>query len=363
MNQTVLRALIPLSLIMLSAVAMGCSEAPVEAKEEAPVLTPVATVTVQKAPFSTFYSLTGEAEAERIIEVAAEAGGRVTAVELTEGDAVAKDGLVARVDGSIDRTRIRQIRTRLSQAQRDLTRAENLQKQGVGTPSDVEQAKVQVDSLALDLRIAQQNVGKTTVKARAAGIVDDVMVEEGEYVNVGTPIVKVVDYDRIKVHTGIPESYLRYVKRGSKVHVRVNALDLEREATVARVGVQGDTKNRSFPLEVEVDNGDLAIRPGMRVSVQVPLESYTDATIVPRRALIKTLKGSDVAVVKDGVIERRAVKLGKGRGRWVHVLEGLSAGDELVVTGQRLVGAGESVNVVETGTCCAEDAAALTKVW
>jgi RND family efflux transporter MFP subunit len=142
------------------------------------------------------------------------------------------------------------------------------------------------------------------------------------------------------------------VREGMEVEVRILATGRTHRGTLHRIGAEANPANRTFPLEVRLDNETGDLRGGMRATVLVQKSSLPSALIVPRDAILQNLDGREVFLVRDGLAVRRDVRTGPGRLGWVVVHEGLAAGDELVVRGQRSLVHGERVSAIQLGACC-----------
>ncbi|MBH25095.1 MAG: hypothetical protein CMH57_11695 [Myxococcales bacterium] len=321
-------------------------------------VTRIQTATIEPVAFTDYELLTGETEAEDTVTVSAENPGRVIAVNFKEGERVKEGQWLVRLDVRSDATRSGQLRVALEQAERDLKRTEELFEKGLATPADRERAKLQVDNARYNLRLTRVGISKSTAVTPLEGIVDQVHIEQGEYAGPGTPIATIVNYDTIVVRAGLPESELLYAKEGREVVVRVTALNKEVKGRIRRIGVQANTNSRTFPVQIEIDNAEHAIRPGMRADVILPTAHYEAGVLVPRMALLESPQGSSLFVHKGGKVEQRRVKLSEGKGAYVLIKEGLSLGEELVVTGQQFLTNGEPVEVTENTPCCAKAFAA-----
>lgn len=317
----------------------------------------VETVKLNAISFVGEATLVGETEADETVTISAELPGRVVASNFEEGATVDAKQWLIRVDVKTDRTRIGLLQENLEQAERDLKRAQDLKTRGLATPSDIERAELAVKNGQYNLRLARQGVSKSTVSTPIKGVVDKEHLKVGEYANPGMPVATVVNYETIVVRAGLPESELRFAQEGKKVKVKILALDIEREGVIRRVGVQANRNSRTFPIEVEVDNGDLGVRAGMRAEVKMPTQSYDNVVAVPRDALIEGVDTRFVFVNKGGKAEKRTIAIGPERGDNVVVTRGLSVGEEVVVVGNRDIADKEVIKVVRSGQCCGAQAA------
>lgn len=350
----------------LLAIAPGCKPGDEEAAPGATAEAPrhiarVEVATISPVPFSATTTLIGETEADEAITVSAEAPGRILQANYEEGEPVVKGQWLARVEATVDRTRVGQLSTNLQQAERDLARLEELKGKGLATEAQIEQARLGVENARYNVKMTRAGISKTSVAAPIGGIVDRVFLEQGEFASPGAPLVTIVNFDTIVVRAGLPESQLTWATAGKAVKVRIVALDRVVDAKIRRVGIQANTRNRTFPLVIEVPNADHGIRPGMRADVVLSTEHYDAGILVPRNSVLESVDARIVFAVENDAAVRRVVEVGPGRGDFVLIRRGVSAGDKIVTVGQRLISNGEPVKVLADVPCCAAQLDALDK--
>ncbi len=295
----------------------------------------VQAMTVTAESFQSTAILTGTTEADEVVRVSAEMPGRVLSIGFEEGAEVKKGATLIRVDARTDRAMLGQYRVQRDQANKDLARTKDLHGRGLATDADVERAETQYKMASSSVRMAQTGVGKSTVDAPITGIVDTAHVRAGEYVNPGAPIATIVNFDKLLVRVPLPESMLLAAKPGSTVQVRFPALKRSLAGKVKRVGVQAHEGTRTFPMFVEIDNADHALRPGLRAAVTLVTAEHSNAVLIPRDAVIEGIKDRYVFLLDGDRAKRAPIQLGDGQADRVQVLEGVAAGDKLIHVGHR----------------------------
>ncbi len=325
--------------------------ASVEPKKVLPV---VETLKVEPVEFVSTVRLTGESEADESVTVSAEMPGVLVTRAFKEGSEVTSGQRLARLDVRVDRARAGQLRANLRQSERDLQRTIELEEKGLATEADVERARLGVENNQYSLRQTVIGVGKSVIKAPISGVVDQVFMDRGEYANPGQPIATIVNYDKVVVRAGVPESRILFARVGQEVKVRVPALGVVRKGIIERVGVQADTKNRTFPVKIMVENADRVIRPGMRAMVEMAGERVNNALLVPRDVVIDTVEGKAVFVLQGDTATRRLVELGPDFKDYVVLTSGIKAGDQVISVGQHSLPRTSKVTVSKSTTCCRE---------
>lgn len=334
--------------------AIGCSSDEVKedvaAEQSAGAV--VDTVTLEETTFVEYIDLTGVTEPIRSATLSPEVAGRITTYNLTEGAQVTKGETLLKVDTRQAGAQIAEMTAQINQVELDIARTERLIERGLSSQQQLDQLKTQRESLVQSKRAAQVGVGNSSLRAPFSGTVLEENAELGEYASPGAVVARIGDLSTIKIIAHLPERQIRYVKQGNIANVIVPALDKSFEGKIVRIGSESDSRSRSFPVEIHVDNSEGTIRSGMRADVLLSKAVHEQAVVVPRDVLRQGSRGTEAVTIKDGVAEVSGVELGTAYGRYVIVLSGLHAGDELVIRGQRDLIAGEHLQSANEGVCC-----------
>lgn len=301
--------------------------------------------------FSDYVRVVGTVEAERDVTVSAEEGGVVEALLARKGERVQRGQPLIRLNADILEAQLDQAAAQANLADETWKRQKTLwEQEQVGTEMAYIQARSNAQTARAQARVLAQRLARTTIRSPVAGILDDRMVEVGNMVAPGTPVVRVLDVDTVKVVAGVPERYAADIERGARVGVTVDALggrEYTGEVDFVGAAVAGD--NRTFAIEVEVANPGLGIKPGMSANVQVFRVGLDSALVVPRHAVIRQEGGYVVYVARNTPegwrAEARGVVPGLTRGEQVVIDEGLEPGDRVVVVGQQRVAHGDALIV------------------
>jgi RND family efflux transporter MFP subunit len=185
------------------------------------------------------------------------------------------------------------------------------------------------------------------------------MAEEGEYASPGQPLARIIDISSLIVRVGLPEREITYVAEGMPITVRIEATGEVLQGRLTRIAAEANRSSRTFPLEITIDNASRRLRAGMRASVIISKREIAAALVVPRDAILQGISSPEAYVYDGSGVEVRELSLGPGRGGFVVVESGLTAGDAMVVRGHRGLVPGESVRANPLGECCAEQFAAF----
>jgi len=376
-------ALIVVGLVILIAIAGGFYA-------YMPRAAAVEVATVQQADTGpqVLLNASGYVTPQRRATVAAKITGRVTGVFFTEGMHVHKGYVLAKLDDSdsqkalaaaiADRNAtqgsIADLQVQLKNAQLQLHRAQELQKQGVQTQEALDNARMAANSLgakidyarqqvlAGDARIkeAQQAVDNCVIRAPFDGIIVSKDAQVGEIVSplsagggfTRTGIATIVDMASNEIQVDVNENYIARVKPKQEVTATLDAYpDWKIPAHVRTIIPTADRQKATVEVRVAFDKLDPRILPDMGVKITFlgeearQTEKAPSGLMVPQSAIRDDGGQKIVFLVKDNHVERHAVKVGASQGSQAQLLAGVTAGDRVVVRGPADLKDGEAVEV------------------
>ncbi|HSG08441.1 MAG TPA: efflux RND transporter periplasmic adaptor subunit [Longimicrobiales bacterium] len=305
-------------------------------------------------PFVDEIRLTGAVSANQDVQVSAEESGVIKQVMAEKGARLRAGDPLARIDGAVLTAQVEQARAQSELASQTWDRRKRLwEEDRVGSEIAYLEAKYLAEQTAANLRVLEERLARTTIRAPFAGILEERMIEVGTMVGPGQVVGRVVDLDPVKIVAGVPERYAADVRRGAEVQVTFDVFPgVVYTAPVTYVGSTVNAQNRTFSVEVVMPNPQGLIKPEMVANVSLARRDLAEAVVVPQDALVRVEIGYVVfvAVERDGgtVAESRPVVLGPSRRNMVVVESGLEPGERIVVVGQKSVAAGDRLNVVGT---------------
>lgn len=210
----------------------------------------------------------------------------------------------------------------------------------------VRNLEARVENLRAQLRIAQENLADTRLRAPFAGTVRERLVEVGQYVREQTPVIALASMNPLKLRASVPERWFPHVAAGAAVEVSVEAYPGEKfEGRVTRVGsaVQPDT--RAFTIESILENPGGHLRPGLFARAVLETSRAESVIRVPAGAVVSFYGVQKVYSIENGVIREKVVKLGDRFGETIEITEGLAVGDWIATTELARLQEGGSVTV------------------
>ena len=338
-------------------VSSGCKPKD-DAKDQAPkekkvVEVPVRTAVLEPTTFVDSVRVQGLLEANESVRITAEIPGRIEGLPFHEGQRVGRGQTVVRLGARSASAQVAQAQANADLAISQHRRQKALAAKNLATQQAVEMAAAQMAQAVATLELMQANLDKAVIRSPIEGVVSELSVSRGEVANPGAPLIEIVDVTKVKVVAQVPERDVALLREGTAVDVSVDALDGRTfPGIIRRVGLTANASTRTFPLEIEVENKDQQLRPGMLAYLSVVRRTYDAAVVVPRDAVLDDIENKSVFVVESGKARRRPVELGPVKGALALVRTGLNIGDELIVLGHHQVVDGQPIRVDSKTTCC-----------
>ncbi len=311
--------------------------------------TPVVIKGLSTETFEHFVKLTGTVTSKENIMISAETSGRVEAIPAVEGQKVSRGTILVRIENEAVASQLQEAKSSFELAEITFQKRKKLWDQKIGSEIEYLQAKNAFETGKSRYAQVQTQYNNTIIKAPINGVVDDISVKEGEFVGAGSPIVRVVDLEKVEIEAELSEQYLKSIRKGDSVKVEIPALGITRKAPVSFVSQVINPDNRSFKIKVNLKNKDGQIKPNVLANLMIRDYKNDSAIVVPSTSINKDLKGDFVylAVSKDGdmIAQKRYVKKGNSFGASTEVVEGLRAGDQVITIGYNQVNDGESISL------------------
>jgi membrane fusion protein (multidrug efflux system) len=302
--------------------------------------------------FADAFELPAVIEPNRVVTISAEVGGRVERILPKEGDQVKAGDLLIRLNDEIIRAQFDGAHAQQERNKIEFDRMEVLVKENATSQQDLDDARNQLAASTAQLAEVRARLDRTLIFAPLTGTLNDLLVEEGEYVQPGTPVAEVVDTRVVKVVVDVPERDVAFFAVDQEAEVLIDAteaMDRNRsiEGTITYINKLADPQTRSTAMEVTLDNRTGCLRSGQIVRVRLTRRILKNAILIPLLAVIPLEKGYAVCTVDDASqAQRREVDLGMISGDRVLVTRGLEPGMTLIIDGHRLVAPGQKVNIV-----------------
>lgn len=296
---------------------------------------------VQLAPVDQLSTFTATVEANTVNNIAPAMGGRIRSIHVDVGSRVGKGQTLVTMDAA----NYSQQETQLATLKRDYERYRELYEVGGVSKQQLDQLKAQLDVARSALNNLDEN---TRLISPISGVVTTRNFDPGD-VAAALPILTIENINPVKIIVHVSESFYSQVVKGMPAKVQVDALANEVfEGKVSLIHPTLDPVSHTFPMEIEVKNADLRLRPGMFSRVTINFGTH-DRPLVTDMAVLKQTGSNDryVFVEKDGKAIYTLVQLGTRIEDKYEIISGLSAGDRVIVQGNTGLIDGSDVQVVD----------------
>lgn len=311
-----------------------------------PDAVPVEVARAAHRPMAASYTGTAPLEAPIEAQVVAKTSGVALEVMVSEGDVVRAGQTLVRLDSDRARLQVAQTAAQTGKLQNEFARAGKLHAAQLIAASDYDKIRYDLANAQAANRLANLELSYADVKAPINGIVASVPPKVGNFVQINTPIVRIVDTSRMEATLNVPERELATLKPGLPVELVVDALPGKTfTGAVDRISPVVDAGSGTFRVIASFDSADV-LQPGMFGRVGIDYDQRANALVVPRGALLEGEGDAAVFLVEDGKVARTAVQLGYMDGSWAEIRDGLKAGDAVVIAGKSALRDGSAVTVI-----------------
>jgi len=312
---------------------------------------PLQTMTVAQVNAEPVITAEGTVEAVKSSMLAPQVSGNITAFNVKAGDHVKAGQVLARIDTRIanqqaiaNQAQVAAARAQLSAARQEYERKKKLyDRQYISqaalerAESDYKTAEAQTKAELAQTGIATVQSGLHTVTAPYAGVVADVMAEQGDMAMPGKPLLTLYDPAEMRAVVSVPQSQVADIKSGSTTTVMIPAAaETERSMRATKLTVlpTADVVSNSMQVRLQLPANLSSVSPGMFVRAMLPSASanLSNQIYVPAQAVIRRSELMAVYVVNvKGEPQLRQVRVGRRQGDKVQIASGLQAGEKIAL--------------------------------
>jgi membrane fusion protein, multidrug efflux system len=323
---------------------------------------PVRTVVVSGGSSAEASVYTGEIRSRYETDLSFQVGGKVVDRAVDVGANVKKGEVLARIDPTdqslgVDaaRSAVAAARADFERSRTDEARFRDLLERGLTTRANflaqqtaTKTAQARLEQATADLRLNEQKLSYTTLRADQDGVVTRVNAEEGQIVSPGQRVMSVARLGELEAVFDVPDTRIDEIRGASDVQFALlSSPSALYPARVREVSPSADPVTRTYQVKTSIPNPPWNLRLGMNVAVTLPQSGDNSSVALPATALFQ--KGNEPAVwivKKDLTLELRPVKVERYDSNRVIVKSGLQQGDRVVTAGVQRLSAGEKVRLL-----------------
>ena len=324
---------------------------------------PPATVSAMRASATSLhpeFQAVGTLAAVQGVDISAEVPGRVARLAFTSGQDVKKGDLLVQIDDAPDRARLQGLKAQAEYARTQFERDKVLVGRHAVPVSQYDLDRSNLDNARAQVANQQALIAQKAISAPFAGRLGIRLVDLGQYVSAGMPVVTLQSLDPIFVDFSLPQQNLSDLTVGLPVEVTVDAyVGQVFKGMITTVNPKVDESTRNVQIQATLQNPDKRLLPGMFATVRVVLPKQENVVTVPSTAITYNPYGNMVYVIQPsspakgggiaagGELSVRSVVVhtGAARGDQVVITKGLKPGDWVVTAGQMKLRDGAIVRV------------------
>lgn len=281
----------------------------------------------------------------------AEKSGKVISVLVKEGDYVRVGQPLLTMRGDIINVSAQQADAVYQNAKSDYDRYENAFKTGGVTKQQLDQAKLALTNAESSLKQARINVGDTKVKAPISGFINKKYIEPGSILAgmPATAMFDIVNVSKLKLAVTVNENQVAGLKVGNNINVTASVYpDQSFTGKITFIASKAD-ESLSFPVEIEIaNNSKNDLKAGMYGTATFASKQQKQSLmVVPRNAFVGSVSSNQIFVVENGIAKLKKVTAGRIFGDTVEIINGLSDGETVIVTGQINLQEGNTVEIIK----------------
>ena len=286
---------------------------------------------------------TGSVLAEESVIIKSELSGKITSLNIKEGQAVSKGQLLFSINADEAQAGIRKQEYNIKLFRDQEKRQRTLLDKEYISAQEYETSNNQLLTAQADLQALRATLAKAYVRAPFAGVLGLSTATVGTYVSPGAEITTLSKVRPVKIDFAVPGRFASNVRVGDVVSVVDEANNKNYEAKVYAIDPQIDPVSRTQPVRARFANRNNELRPGAFVRVNLQLGETESALQIPTESVIPEASGYSVYTVKNNKMVPKKVKIGIRSDKVIQIISGLAVGDSVLRTGILQVKPGDGV--------------------
>jgi membrane fusion protein, multidrug efflux system len=313
--------------------------------EKENVVIPVKAHEVALDSFNTSFTINGSTIPAKEVKIASEVQGKLVGLYIKNGDIVRAGQVIAVLDASVYSVQLNTIEASIAKADLDIKRYSNLINMGGATAMQLENVQLNRNSLVAQKREILEQMAHMQIRAPFSGKIENVTVELGSFVSFGTVLSQLIDNSSLKINVYLSEKEAFQVNKGQEVSITSTVLAEPKTGRISMISDKADASGK-FLAEVSFVNNDKDnLKAGIIADVHFAIDAVETGLSIPVSALLASAHEAKVYVVNGNKAELKSIRAGIVTADKVQVLEGLNAGDKVVISGQMNLENGKTVSV------------------
>ena len=318
-------------------------------------LTLVSKYEIQQTIFNTYIEAQANLKTRKNILILPEFQGTLEKVFVSEGQEVKKGQLLAQINDSGLNEQYEQMVIQAEFAKENFERTQRLWDNNIGSEMQYLKSKTDYEASKKMVDQMKDRLSKTKIYAPFDGEIDEIISNVGSNLIPGvSQILRLVNLDIIYAESFVSEKYISFIGEGTEAIVQIPLLNMDYRSSVNQTGNFINPSNRTFRIEVPVENFDNRIKQNLDAKIKINIYKKDDAIVIPLRIVREDALGKNFVYVmsednKEGVYltSKQFITLGNKSEDKVEVTEGLDLGDIVILEGAYSVEDSQRVKLID----------------
>ena len=318
-------------------------------------LTLVSKYEIQQTIFNTYIEAQANLKTRKNVLILPEFQGTLEKVFVSEGQKVKKGQLLAEINDSGLNEQYEQMVIQAEFAKENFERTQRLWDNNIGSEMQYLKSKTDYEASKKMVDQMKDRLSKTKIYAPFDGEIDEIISNVGSNLIPGvSQILRLVNLDIIYAESFVSEKYISFIGEGTEAIVQIPLLNMDYRSSVNQTGNFINPSNRTFRIEVPVENFDNRIKQNLDAKIKINIYKKDDAIVIPLRIVREDALGKNFVYImlednKEGVYltSKQFITLGNKSEDKVEVTEGLALGDIVVLEGAYSVEDSQRVKLID----------------
>lgn len=313
----------------------------------------VTTFVADEINFNHYLEIQGNVVTKQNIILYAQYAGTLTNMYVKEGQKVTKGQILAKIDDGGLNQQLAQLEVQVSLAKTTYERQKRLWDQKIGSEIQYLQAETTFKAQQNSVKQLEAQLEKTVVRAPFSGVIDDIFSEQGSVVAPGqSQLLRIINLKNMYIEVDIPESHILNIVKGRSVEAYFPVLGKTIMTKIRQVGNYINPNNRSFKIEIGINNKDGAIKPNLTTKLKINDYTNPNAILIPQSIISENAESKQYIYLvtkktddNKAIAKRKLIETGLTQGDFIEILSGIKKGDEIIQEGARNIKEGQTVKI------------------
>ncbi len=311
---------------------------------------PVVTSNVQPRMFRHFFEASGAVEPVREAFVSPEINGQIGHIAVREGDRVKKGQMLAKINTEVTDRTIKELETSLSLATDVFERQKRLWEQRIGSEIQFLEAKNNKENLENRLATLHAQLDMAIINSPIDGFIEKINQKHGEMAAPGMVLMHIIDLSEMLIKADVSERFMPDIGEGDEVVLRFPSYPgFSKTTIVKRIGNVVNPNNRTFEVELRLQNPDNMLKPNMVAVIDVNDYSADNSLVVPSKVIKEDLNGKYLYIAhkqnEDWIARKRYIVAGRTYLGETRIESGLEVNDKIILEGFNRVNDGSLLRI------------------